>query len=451
MQEADPVDECARLQACLNDLIAVLALPAFWSGREPSLVIGAVLDAAVRMQRLDFACLRLHASIDGAPGEIVRWDARRNPAATARAISYALAALPRNVPLAQHVMPNPAGSGEVRVAVLRLGLRDDMGLFVAASRRPDFPTRIESLLLEVAENQVAIALQDARHVGEQRQAAKELEQRVAERTQELSAVNAELRREAAGRRESEEALGRAHEELTRVTRVSALGELAASIAHEVNQPLAALVVNGHACQRWLAAAPPNLGEVREGLQRMLRDANRAGDVVARIRAFVRRGESRKTRVDVREAIAEVLSLIRDRAQHLDVAVRTTVDEDLPPVLADAVQLQQVILNLAINAMEAMSQAGQGARVLELIACAAAPGSVLVAVRDSGGGLEPAARERVFDAFYTTKPEGMGMGLAISRSIVEAHGGRLWVTANHGPGETFQFTLPAATLTGFQHA
>jgi C4-dicarboxylate-specific signal transduction histidine kinase len=450
---AAPVEESRTLQACLNDLIAILALPAFWSGREPSLVIGAVLDALVRMQHLDFACLRLHASIDGAPGEIVRWDARRNPAATARAISYALASLPRNVPTSHHVMPNPGGSGEVRVAAFRLGLRDDIGLLVAASRRPDFPTRIESLLLEVAENQVAIALQDARHTGEQRQAAKELGQRVAERTQELTAVNAELRRQMVEGRRSADELRRAHEELTRVTRVTALGELAASIAHEVNQPLAAVVVNAQACLRWLAGQPPNLAEVRACVERVVRDGNRAAEVVARIRAFVRRSESQKAPVDVREAIEDVLDLIRDRAQFHQIALQTTVEHGIPLVLADRVQLQQVVLNLAINAIEAMRFVSQHARVLQFSASLAAPGSVLVAVRDSGDGLDPTTRDRVFEAFYTTKRDGMGMGLAISRSIVEEHGGRLWTTANDGPGETFQFTLPAAlpasSAAGFQ--
>lgn len=423
MLQADTLEESRRLQACLNDLIAVLALPAFWSGREPSLVIGALLDALVKMQRLDFACLRLHSSIDGAPGEIVRWDARRNPQATARGISCALAFLPRNVPISYHVMPDPAGGGQVRVAALRLGLRDDMGLLVAASRRQDFPTRVESLLLEVAENQVAIALHDA--------------------------VNAELRREMVEHRESEEALRRAHEELMHVTRVVALGELAASIAHEVNQPLAAVVVSGQACLRWLDAQPPNVEEAREGLERMVRDANRAANVVARIRAFVRRGAPQRGPIDVREAMEDVVSLIGERALDHQVELRSTVALGLPPVFADRVQLQQVILNLAINAIEAMCQVSQRARMLEITAAAAAPGSVLIAVRDSGNGLDPAARGRVFDAFYTTKPDGMGMGLAISRSIVEAHGGRLWVTANDGPGETFQLTLPAASPAGFQ--
>jgi C4-dicarboxylate-specific signal transduction histidine kinase len=255
------------------------------------------------------------------------------------------------------------------------------------------------------------------------------------------------------RRISADELRRAHEDLTRVTRVTALGELAASIAHEVNQPLAAVVVNGQACLRWLAGQPPNLTEVRESVERMVRDANRAGDVVARIRAFVRRSESRKAPVDVRDAIEEVLSLIRDRAQFHQIALQTTVALGTPPVLADRVELQQVVLNLAINSIEAMRFVSQRARMLQFSASPAAPGGVLIAVRDSGDGIDPATRDRVFDAFYTTKRDGMGMGLAISRSIVEDHGGRLWVTANDGPGETFQFTLPAAlpasSAAGFQ--
>jgi C4-dicarboxylate-specific signal transduction histidine kinase len=255
------------------------------------------------------------------------------------------------------------------------------------------------------------------------------------------------------RTRAEDTLHRTKDELARVTRVVTLGELASSIAHEVNQPLAAIVANSSAGTRWLATRPPNLDEANAALMRIVRDANRASEVVARIRAFVRRAESHRAALQVHDALQDVAALVRDAAVQHNVALEIVAQRDTPTVLADRVQLQQVLLNLAMNAIEAMRHAADHARVLQLAARPFSSESVLIAVRDSGSGLDPLARDRVFDAFYTTKAEGMGMGLAISRSIVEEHGGRLWATPNEGsPGETFLFTLPiaASSPAGFQH-
>jgi PAS domain S-box-containing protein len=246
------------------------------------------------------------------------------------------------------------------------------------------------------------------------------------------------------RKRAEEALAEAQAELARVTRVTAMGELAASIAHEVNQPLAAVVANGHACLRWLAAEPSNVHEANAAVQRIIRDANRASGVISRIRGFLKRGAPHRSQVQVGDVIAEVIGLLQDEARAHGVSLRAKTAARLVPVVADRVQLQQVILNLVMNAIEAMIPISERPRVLEVAANNYRADAVLVAVRDSGVGLDPRHRDRIFDAFYTTKPEGMGMGLAISRSIVEAHGGRLWATPNDGPGETFQFTLPVET-------
>ncbi len=244
------------------------------------------------------------------------------------------------------------------------------------------------------------------------------------------------------RKRAAEALAKAQNELARVARVSTLGELAASIAHEVNQPLAAVVANGHACLRWLNAQPPNEDEAEAAVQRIVRDANRASDVIARIRGFLKRSEFLPSRVDLDEVIGEVIGLVQAEARARSVLLRHAAVRDLPTVLVDRVQLQQVILNLVMNALEAMNSTEGASRVLELsVRRNEMDDTVLVEVRDTGMGIGPADRERIFDAFHTTKPEGMGMGLAISRSIVEAHGGQLWATPNEDCGETFHFTLP----------
>jgi PAS domain S-box-containing protein len=251
----------------------------------------------------------------------------------------------------------------------------------------------------------------------------------------------ERRRSEAARKQAEDALAEARVELARVARVTTMGELAASIAHEVNQPLAAVITNASACLRWLAAAPSNIAEANAALQRIVRDANRASEVIARIRAFLKRGEPRKTQLQVDEIVREVVSLVQGEARTRDVTMRVESTAGLPPVLADQVEVQQVLLNLILNAIEAMSAIKERARVLEVATAKYGPDAIVVAVRDSGPGLEPQHMERIFDAFYTTKPQGMGMGLAISRSIIDAHGGRLWALPNQGPGATFQFTLP----------
>jgi C4-dicarboxylate-specific signal transduction histidine kinase len=241
-----------------------------------------------------------------------------------------------------------------------------------------------------------------------------------------------------------EALAKAQNELARVARVTTLGELAASIAHEVNQPLAAVVANANACLRWLDAQPPDPDEAEVAVQRIVRDANRASDVIARIRGFLRRGEFVPTPVDVEDVIDEVIGLVQADSRAQGVSILRTPVPGLPAARVDRVQLQQVILNLVMNALEAMVLSPDEPRTLELGACCREEDdAVQVNVRDTGVGIDPSDRDRIFDAFHTTKPEGMGMGLAISRSIIEAHGGHLWVTSNDGRGVTFHFTLPAA--------
>jgi PAS domain S-box-containing protein len=241
-------------------------------------------------------------------------------------------------------------------------------------------------------------------------------------------------------RHAEEALAKAKTDLAHVARVTTMGQLAASIAHEVNQPLAAIAITGNTCVRWLASDPPNLEQARETATRIVKDANRAAEVIAKVRALTSKSPGRKDWVDINETIGEVITLTRAEAQKSRVALQTRLSPDVPAVFGDRVQLQQVLLNLIVNGIEAMSGAVEGPRELVVGSAKEASNGVLVTVRDSGAGLGIGA-ERIFDAFYSTKPGGMGMGLAISRSIIESHGGRIWATPNTPRGAVFQFTLP----------
>ena len=243
------------------------------------------------------------------------------------------------------------------------------------------------------------------------------------------------------RKRAEEALRSAQAELAHANRVATMGQLTASVAHEVSQPIAATVLNAQAALRWLGAQPPNLNEVRQILGQITDDSKRAGDVIGRIRDLIKKAPPRKEGLEINEAILEVIALTRGEVLQNSVSVRTQLAEGLPLIQADRVQLQQVILNLIVNAVEAMSDASEGARELLISTGGDASNGVLVSLRDSGPGLDPANLERLFDAFYTTKSSGLGMGLSICHSIIEAHGGRIWAGANEPRGAAFHFTLP----------
>src|SRR5438445_8688066 len=258
--------------------------------------------------------------------------------------------------------------------------------------------------------------------------------------QELKRTNELLQAENAERKRAEDALHHAQSELAHVTRLTTLGELSASIAHEVNQPLTAVITNANACLRWLAGDSPNLEEAREAGRRIIRDGNRASDVIARIRALVQKTDTEKVRLDINHTVQEVVMMMQNEAVRKGVALRMDLAADVPPVLGDRVQLQQVILNLVMNGIEAMASVANRPRELLIRSRQHESDKVLVAVQDRGIGIDSQNLEKIFDTFFTTKSQGMGMGLAISRSIVENHGGQLWARPNDGPGVTFQFTL-----------
>jgi len=248
---------------------------------------------------------------------------------------------------------------------------------------------------------------------------------------------------------AEEALQELQASLAHVTRVTALGELTASIAHEVNQPLAAIVTYGDAGLRWLNRDVPQLDEVRSAVERMIDCAKLAGEVIARLRALSRKTTPEMVRLDINEVVNEVLFLIRREISMHQVLVRLDLDSPLPSVFGDRVQLQQVILNLLVNGIQAMALVDDRPRELLIRSRADNSEQVLVEVRDSGIGIDPEHVGQLFNASFTTKADGMGMGLSICRSIIEAHGGRIWASHNDGPGTILQFTLPAHRATAAQ--
>src|SRR5258707_640211 len=818
-------DEVKRLQSCINDLISVLALAAIWSGSESCQMLGTLLDSLLAILRLDFSCARLNDSIDGSPVEVVRLAQRQHPSAQPQEVGRALGRwLTGDHTASRFVVPNPAGEGEVSIASFSLGLQDEVGVLVAGSRRADFPTDIERLLLRVAANQAAIGLQEARRAGDQKRVAEALERRVAERTSQLTAVNEELRRSQAylaeaqrlsqtgsfgwrlstgeilwseetfrifqcdrtttptvelilqrvhpedaalvrqtierashdgkdfeheyrlvmpdgaikhvnvvaralndesdgiefvgavmdvsdrkraeealrrsegylaeaqrltgtgswawnvasrrsvywsqenyrlfgfdpeggipsdeafyqrvhpedldrvrreaflerpeegshfdvvfrivlpggeikyirstghpvrnvsgdileyvgttidvterkradeererllaseraafaesvaaqqrfrdlvnsvegivweadvpsfqflfiskqaervlgypverwlseptfwkdhvhpddrdwalqfcqsattekrdhefeyrmiaadgsvvwlrdlvtvvvegdrvtrlrgvmvdltKRKQAEEALRQAQADLAHVSRVTTMGELTASLAHEVNQPIAAAVTNANTSLRWLAANPPNVEEARAAATRIVIDGRRAGEIISRIRLLFKKGTPQHDLVDVNEVIGEMIVLLRGETTRYSISVRTELAADLPQVRGDRVQLLQVMMNLIMNGIDAMKDA-DGTRELAIKSQRTENEQLLVSVSDTGVGLPPQQADQIFNAFFTTKPNGTGMGLRISRSIVESHGGRLWAADNSPRGASFHLTLP----------
>lgn len=434
--------EIKHLQRCINDLVSLLALPAIWSGGDPSQVLHTLLDALIRMLRLDLVSVKLTDLAGEAPVEIVRIAERRGRMPPVHDICEALSQCLKNdsrkwPPLLRNLM----GEADVAIMPLPLGLQGELGVIMAAAQRADFPRQTEALLLSVAANQASIGLQEARLLTQQRRLAAELDRQVAQRTAQLAAANQELNRELAERRLLEERLDKARLELAHVARISSLGVLTASIAHEVNQPLSGIITNAGTCLRMLAADPPNVDGARETARRTIRDGNRAAEVIARLRALYGKKDPTIESVDLNEATREVLALSLSELQRNRVLVQQELAGSLPLVAGNRVQLQQVILNLLRNASDAMSTVDDRPRQLLIRTEGDENDHVRLVVKDAGVGFAPQAADRLFDSFYTTKSDGMGIGLSVSRSIIESHRGRLWATPNTGPGTTFSFSIP----------
>jgi C4-dicarboxylate-specific signal transduction histidine kinase len=258
--------------------------------------------------------------------------------------------------------------------------------------------------------------------------------------------------DVSGRKQSEDALRHAQADFARAARLATMGELTTLIAHEVSQPLMAIVTNADTCLSWLTNANPNLEGARQAAERVVRNGHRAGRIVRSIRALARKSEPEMAQFDINEAIGEILILLRSELSRQNVLLETELSDGIGPVTGDRVQMQQVVLNLVMNGVEAMSAVMHRAKILRITSQLQESGNVIVAVTDVGTGLDQADKDRIFDAFFTTKPEGMGMGLAICRSILEAHGGLLWASPHLPYGSVFQFTVPAkVNRTGTDNA
>jgi signal transduction histidine kinase len=572
-QAEDLAQEVKRLHRAINDLVSLLALPAVWSGDEPSQIVHILLDALPRMLGLDFIYARLEGLVRGEPVEFIRIGDSCRVSMESQEIQSMLGQwFPGDTQESMPLSRVRLGGVDISIFPLPLGIHGDIGVMVVGSERADFPAQTESLLLSVAANQASLALQEARLLSEQRRVSSELDLRVAQRTTELANTNEELRREigerkkienrlreseaslaqaqylsrtgsfswkvandeiawseqlyrifnfepgtpvtierinsrvhpddlvpmiervagarASGgvleyehrllmpdghvkyliaiaqgkanaegeleymgavqditqRRLSEEALANARSELANVARATSLGVLTASIAHEVNQPLSGIVTNASTCLRMLDTNPPNLEGARETARRTIRDGHRASDVVTRLRTLYSRKEPALEPMDLNEAAREVTALSSTEIQKNGVTLRQEFADDLPPAIGDRIQLQQVILNLLRNAVDAMRTVDDRPRELFVRTERDKGNQVRLSVKDSGVGFTLQVADKIFGAFYTTKIDGMGIGLSVSRSIIEAHQGRLWATPNDGPGSTFSFAIPCALET-----
>jgi C4-dicarboxylate-specific signal transduction histidine kinase len=454
VQPESSTEEIKLLRRCINDLVSILALPAMWTGGSPSQIASNLLDALMSVLSLDFIYARLRDSSETGYAETMRvdptWMPKPDPPEIAERLQPWLGVNPQELPpLARIVL----GGRDIALVPLQMGLRGELGLLIAGSRRSQFPQQTERLVLSIAANQAAIGLQEANVLSA-------LDHRVAERTAELAATNEELKREVADRKEKEkqlhlneearrlaqEALNKARSELAQVARATALSALTAAIAHEVNQPLSGIVTNASTCVRMLDANPPNLEGARETAKRTIRDGNRASEVITRLRALFSKKTVSYEPFDLSEAAKEVIALSLGDLQRNRVIVQTDLATELPFVLGDRIQVQQVILNLIRNASDAMSTVNDRPRELMLKTALDQGGGVCLSVKDLGVGFDSETEEKLFEPFYTTKADGMGIGLSVSRSIMESHRGRLWAIRNEGPGATFLFSIPCTTNT-----
>jgi signal transduction histidine kinase len=417
-------DENLRLRAALRDLVALSTIPAGWIGIAPRTIAAGLADILAGSLGFDFALVRLldppgEATIDVTSG-----------CATREFLDWLQAQFSTfDQSLRSPIIPNDIGLDErlksLRGIIIPIGFNAYAGLVAVGCERSDFPTENDRMLLTVAANHAATAFHSANLIQERRRAEEEvrkardeLEMKVMERTAELQRTMAEL----------------AH-----MNRLATAGVLLASIAHEINQPLSGIVMQAGAARQWLASKEPSMEKAREALDQIERDGLRSGEIIASLRGMFKKETQARNPIDINKLIFTVLAIVRHELRKHGVELRTELDETLPALEGDGVQLQQVVLNLVMNAIEAMQTGAP--RMLSIRSGVGKPDHVHVAVEDTGTGIDPSSRDRVFDPMFTTKERGMGIGLSICRSIIESHNGRIWVTPGIDKGSIFQFELP----------
>jgi C4-dicarboxylate-specific signal transduction histidine kinase len=442
MQADDPQSKEIRdLKACIGDLLGILTLPAVWAGASSIRIASNLADVLTDALRADFVLVRLQGYDHENAIEIRRNSTSWSDQISIEILNSALAVwLSSSAEALNHVSRIQHNNEELAFIYSGIGLQNEFGVAIVGARRAEFPQQPERLLLKAAVNQAVVCLQYNARLLEQQRLAAELDRLVVLRTAELAASHDKLVREITERTHIEATLAHAN-------RVATIGQMSVAISHELRQPLSSVVTNSNAALNWLGNEPPNISEARQSLQRIAAAGLRAGEILDRTRRLMKKEPPKREAVDLNALLVETVALVMPEARLRKVSIQTDLDDHLPKIFVDRVQIQQVVLNLLSNAVEAVGATGSSLRGVHLTSSYLTPSVANIAVSDTGPGIPHENLTRLFDAFFTTKTDGLGLGLAICRSIVESHDGHLWAEAGLSGGATLHVSLPVNKLDG----